>query len=394
MNTEHGVDGEQAGSLRVRGSAGAVRVRLVAGITIIALLVTVGIAVGVSLVINRLDRAIPQTDLFGTPTASTSSDATGTPTTQPDPAAPPPGADITGPLNILLAGHDMVPSEPGRSIPHADAVLILHIDASLTHGYLASLPRDMLVNVPADAASGTSPEYTKLTHAMTYGSRVPGSNERDLAQGFALLARTVSNYTGIDHFDAGAVLSFSEMARLVDVMGGIDIYVDAPVTSIHLHPDGTNAWGTNGPFQTYSQGMQHLEGWQALDYARQRYGVAGGAYGREKHICEVVLAMISKLASFDLLRYPLTAPYLLASLGDAVTVDLRGRELHEYVYALRNLRPETITLVSLPGGSVFDGDTYLGESLAPIQAAYFEAVRTDTVGEFLAQHPDLINDPR
>src|SRR5690606_36481805 len=97
---------------------------------------------------------------------------------------------------------------------------------------------------------------------------------------------------------------------------------------------------------------------------------------------EVTLAMISKLFSFDLLRYPLTAPFLVASIGDAVTIDLRGRELHEYVYALRDLRPEAITLVSLPGGSVFSGGTYLGEALAPIQAAYFEAVRNDTVAEF------------
>ena len=77
-----------------------------------------------------------------------------------------------------------------------------------------------------------------------------------------------------------------------------------------------------------------------------------------------------------------------------LTIDLRGRQLHEYVYALRNLRPENVTLVSLPGGSVFNGGSYAGEALAPIQAAYFGAVRSDTVGDFLAANPSLINDPR
>lgn len=377
---------------------GVKRTRLIAQITVVALLLTVGVAVGVSFVINRFDRAIPQTDLFGSPTPSADA-GSDDPADPADPLAPgspstPPGSDITGPLNILLAGHDMVPGAPERDVPHADTVLILHVDASLTRAYLTSLPRDLLVDIPANPASESPARFgDKLTHSMTYGSRVPGRAERDVAQGFALLARTVSQYTGIEYFDAGAVLSFGQLARLVDVMGGIDVYVDAPVTSIHMGPDGTDAWGSGGPFQTYPQGMQHLEGWQALDYSRQRYGVAGGAYGRERHIREVTLAMITKLSSFDLLRFPLTAPYLLASIGDAVTIDLRGRQLHDYVYALRNLRPEAITLVSLPGGSVYSGGTYLGEELAPIQAAYFEAVRTDTVAEFLADHPELVDNP-
>jgi LCP family protein required for cell wall assembly len=373
-----------------RQSTGSARVRLIAGITIGVLVLTVGVVAGISFAVKRFDQTIPQTDLFGSESPTPSADPSDPTAPTDGPGPPPPGSDITGPLNILLAGHDMVPGDPDRTAPHADAVMILHIDASLTQAYLTSLPRDLLVDVPADPASGTSPDYTKLTHAMTYGSRVPGSSERDLAQGFALLARTVSAYTGIDHFDAGAVLSFSGLARLVDVMGGIDVYVDTPVTSIHMGPDGTDAVARGGPFQHYPMGVQHLEGWQALDYSRQRYGVPGGAYGRERHIRQVVKAMVAKLMTFDLLRYPLTAPYLLASIGDTVTLDLRGRQLHEYVYALRNLRPEAITLVDLPGGSVFSGGTYLGESLAPIQADYFAAVRNDTVAEFLAANPGLV----
>ncbi|MBX6748144.1 MAG: LCP family protein [Micromonosporaceae bacterium] len=370
-------------------TAGAARVRVIALISVVALLVTAGVVAGISYAINRLDRAIPQTDLFGSSTPTP--DASGDLSPEPGPTTPPPGSDITGPLNFLLAGHDMVPGNPDRLAPHSDAVMILHVDASLTQAYLTSLPRDLLVNVPANEASGTGADYTKLTHAMTYGSRVPGSSERDLAQGFALLARTVSAYTGIDHFDGGAVLSFSGLARLVDALGGIDVYVDTPVTSKHMGPDGTSAEERGGPFQHYPVGVQHMEGWQALDYCRQRYSLSDGAYGRDRHIRQVVKAMITKLVSFDLLRYPQTAPFVIAALGDSITLDLRGRQLHEYVYALRNLRPEAITLVGLPGGSVFSGGSYLGESLAPIQAEYFAAVRNDTVGEFLARNPGLVN---
>ena len=374
-------------------TVGAARVRVIALVSVVALLVTAGVVAGVSFAVSRLDRAIPQTDLFGsaTPTPEGSADPSADASPEPEPTTPPPGSDITGPLNFLLAGHDMVPGNPDRVAPHSDAVLILHIDASLAQAYLTSLPRDLLVNVPANPASGTGADYTKLTHAMTYGSQVPGSSQRDLAQGFALLARTVSAYTGIEHFDGGAVLSFSGLARLVDALGGIDVYVDTPVTSKHMGPDGTSAEERGGPFQRYPVGMFHMEGWQALDYCRQRYGLSDGAYGRDRHIRQVVKAIVTKLVSFDLVRYPHTAPFVLAALGDTVTLDLRGRELHEYVYALRNLRPEAITLVGLPGGGVFSGGNYLGESLAPIQAEYFAAVRNDTVADFLARNPGLIN---
>src|SRR5262249_1439525 len=156
----------------------------------------------------------------------------------PGPRPSPGGWDIKGPLNILIAGQDTDPNEPGREFPHSDVVMILHMDATLSHGYLVSLPRDQLVNVPANPVSGTGSDYTKLTHAMTYGSRVPGSNQPNFAQGFALLARTLTGYTGIDHFDAGAVITFAGMVKLVDLLGGIDIYVDHKVTSIHMSPEG------------------------------------------------------------------------------------------------------------------------------------------------------------
>ena len=61
---------------------------------------------------------------------------------------------------------------------------------------------------------------------------------------------------------------------------------------------------------------------------------------------------------------------------------------------MRNLRPEAVTLVGLPGSSVYGGSGYIGEALAPIQAAYFAAVRSDTVDQFLAANPGLIDDPR
>ena len=350
------------------------------------LAVAVGTALGI--VANRApDEAVESVDLFGAGTPSPSAPGT---------TAPPPGSDLKGPLNILIAGHDMVEGVSFRGIPHSDAVLILHVDSTLTHAYLTSLPRDLLVPIPANPASGTPAHSSdKLTHAMTYGARVPGSNRQDLAQGFALTARTVSAYTGIEHFDAGAVLSFEGLTRLVDVLGGIDLYVDHKVTSHHLGPDGKNAEATGGPYMVYEVGMQHLNGWQALDYARQRYGLPNGAYDRDRHHRQMVKALVTKLVDFEIPRYPLMASFYaqyVRAINLAFTVDLRGRPLSQWVYALRNLKPEAITIVGLPGGGVSSGGAYLGERLQPIADDYFEAMQDDTVAEFLAAHPELTAD--
>jgi LCP family protein required for cell wall assembly len=287
----------------------------------------------------------------------------------------------------------MVEGVSFRGIPHTDALMVLHIDATLTHAYLTSLPRDLLVSIPANPASGTSARSSdKITHAITYGARVPGSNRQDLNQGFALTARTVSNYTGIDHFDAGAVVSFEGLSRLVDVLGGIDIYVDHKVTSHHMGPDGRNAELKGGPFMVYEVGPAHLNGWQALDYARQRYSLPNGTYDRERHHRQIVKALVTKLVDFQIPRYPLMASFYVqyvSAINLAFTVDLRGRPLSQWIYALRNLTPEAITLVGLPGGGVSGSSGYLGERLRPIEADYFAAVRDDTVGEFLATHPEL-----
>ena len=370
------------------------RTRLVAVATAAVVLLAAGIFVVVRLSIDAVNGSIPQADLFSAGTSSTTTTEAGTPSQSP--TGEPDGSDIKGPLNILIAGQDTREYEPG-SLPHADTVVIMHITADLKSAYLTSLPRDMLVNIPAFAPSGTGAEYTKLTHAMTYGARTPGSGGQDIASGFALLAQTVSGFTGIDHFDAGAVVSFLGLSNLIDLIGGIELYVDQYVESIHMAPNGQDRqWCPScehqyaGPSATYQVGMQTLAGWQVLDYARQRYGLPNGAYDRERHHRQIVKAMISKIVTYGM-EHPFVAGYVVQRMGHVLTLDLRGRTIAAWAWALRNLRPENITLVGLPGSAVFNGGAYQGETLAPVQAEYFAAMRADNLGAFVAAHPELVN---
>jgi anionic cell wall polymer biosynthesis LytR-Cps2A-Psr (LCP) family protein len=224
---------------------------------------------------------------------------------------------------------------------------------------------------------------------------VPGQDLPDRAQGYRLLARTVSRYTGIERFDAGAVLNFPGFIGLVDALGGIDgFYVDQRVVSLHREPDGSHrslaagGGGYVGPQKVYQVGEQHLEGWEALDYARQRY-IEGGDYARQRHQRQLVRALVRELVAQDLLTDPAGQQRVLRALGDALVFQGDGQRVVDFGFALRRLGADRVELVDLPGYSVFSGGSYLGEQLRPVAGDFLAAVRGDRVARFLANHPRL-----
>jgi LCP family protein required for cell wall assembly len=342
--------------------------------------------------------------------------------------------DIKGPLNVLLAGIDPRHDDPFW-IPRADSVLVMHIPAGLDRGYLFSLPRDLLVAIPPFPKSGYAGSTSdKLAHAMYFGSMVPGDRRANHAQGFELLAATVSQYTGIARFDAGAIIDFSGFKHVIDALGGIDMVVDERVASIHREPDGDprarvgNAYV--GEQMVYEPGPRHFKGWQALDYARQRY-VTGGDYARQRHQQQLVRAMLSKAFSADLLGDPLRMDAVLRAAGDSLTFSGRGHSVIDWAFALQDIRPGQVAMIKLAGGGVGryvpdkgkddkgggddggaadapdDGDKkddkkkddkkkpkmkyqYLGEQLDFYAKQFLGAVAAGSVENYLAFHPELI----
>jgi LCP family protein required for cell wall assembly len=360
--------------------------RLVALIAAIVVLVAGGGFAAYQMLGSRYE--IPGASLFD---ESPSPSGPGSPTASSSPS-PLPGGDIKGPLNILIAGIDTRSFVPGWR-PNADAIMVLHVSKNLDEAYLFSLPRDLVVDIPAFPKSGYRGGRTKINASIAFGSRVPGSSKVDTAQGFQLLAKTVSNYTGIKTFSAGAVLNFGGMKRLVDALGGVDMYIDQRVASIHLRPDGkprTNAGPHgSGPQMVYRVGNMHLNGWQALDYSRQRY-IPGSDYARQRHQRQLIKAILRKALGLKLTTDPVKFDRVMRALGGTVIFDGRGHGAVDFAFALGGLRPERMTLVGLPGGSIYGGGGYRGERLNAVAWDFFAAVRADRVGAFLVAHPTLV----
>lgn len=353
--------------------------RVCALVGAVVMLASGGLLVGKELLLARYARAVPTADLFG--------DA---------PNSPPPGTDIEGPLNILLVGIDPRDGEPNW-IPRADSILILHVPAGLDRGYLFSLPRDLLVDIPAFPESNWNGGRQILAHAMFHGATVPGEEKPDPAQGFQLLAKTISDYTGIERFDAGAIVNFTGFKRIVDAMGGVDLYIDQRVVSIHMQPDGKHRapqsgapHGYVGPQKVYEKGWAHLSGWEALDYSRQRY-IEGGDYARQRHQQQFLRAMVDKAMSLDVITNPLKLDAVIRAAGDAVIFNGRGHSVVDFAFALKRLRSSSLVTVKLPGHSIIVNGDYRGERLEPIADEFLTALRTGQVDVFMAGHPELIN---
>jgi anionic cell wall polymer biosynthesis LytR-Cps2A-Psr (LCP) family protein len=311
--------------------------------------------------------------------------------------AGPPRAGLAGPLNILLAGID----PRGTHVkPLADTIIVAHVPADRSGVYLFSLPRDLVVWIPPFPKTGSAGRHTKINAAMALGSPV-GVNRYDPAQGYELLATTAGMVTGIDRFDAGAVIDFGGFKRMVASLGGVELAVDQDVVSEHLKPDGTRRdllpecrtgekclRPYTGPQKTYPKSTTpvRLRPWEALDFVRQRYGLPGSDYDRQRHQRQFLRAVARQITDPGQLLTVMTA------VGDSLTFDGGGHDITDWLIALKDVDTTALTTITLPGGPVFDDDgKYLGERFGPGVTDFFAAVKGDRLAGYLIDHPTLVD---
>ncbi len=340
--------------------------------------------VSTQVLVARYAGAVDQKDLFGNAAAAGGEQKV---------------SDIKGDQNILLVGIDPRTDE---QTPLSDSIIVAHIPAGMDQAYLFSIPRDLVVDIPAFEKTGFRGGRAKINAAMGFGSAV-GNGKHDVVQGFDLLARTVQQLTGIKKFDAGAIINFNGFKAIVDAMGGVTMKIDQNVKSEHLQPNGkprprlARCANNNcdhpyyGPQATYKKGTYHLQGWQALDYVRQRYGLPNSDYDRQRHQQQFIKAMAKQALSKDVVTNPGKLDKVLKAAGKALIFDGNGHSVIDWALALKNIRSDNMTLIKLPGGGLFENGKYQGEQLAPNADEFFTALKQDKLPAFLLNNPEYIN---
>lgn len=175
-------------------------------------------------------------------------------------------SDITSkPFNVLISGSDTRGGfdENGRS----DVIMIATVNPKTHTILLTSVPRDFYVTTACDAGDGCMQgALDKITHTGIHGTNTT--------------KRTVEQLLGIE-INYTFKVGFDTVTKLVDTLGGVDVYVE-PGYAVH------------NEYINVKEGVNHLYGEEALEYARERYAYTEGDRQRTKNQQQVLMGIVKE----------------------------------------------------------------------------------------------------
>jgi polyisoprenyl-teichoic acid--peptidoglycan teichoic acid transferase len=278
-----------------------------------------------------------------------------------DPSGRPPGSPLVFRSNVpippdlvflAVLGGDARPNEDARR-SHADSIHIIAVNPRTHRATILGIPRDAWVEIPGRGND-------KINASLAEG-------------GPRLAVETLRHLTGlpIDHY---FLTAFAGMQRMVDELGGVDIYVERT-----MNDDASGAH--------FKPGWHHMNGEMVLAFSRDRKDVPNGDFGRSENQGKVLLATLAKLR---------------AEVSDDSGIDrwldvLRRHAILETPFAslqalgslARGLDPAGVINAVVPGRIGYAGRAsvvYLDERAA----AMFEDLRDDAV---LGTPPPPVSEP-
>jgi LCP family protein required for cell wall assembly len=227
---------------------------------------------------------------------------------------------LARPVNILVMGIDRVP-EAGDNSPEmfagrSDTMLLLRIDPTDNSVKMLSVPRDTQVEIP--------------------GIGIDKINDANATGGPALAARVTSRTLNNVPIDRYVRVSTDAFRELVDLMGGVEVFVPAPMSYV----DQTQKLKID-----LAQGWQTLNGNQAEQFARFRND-GQGDIGRVQRQQALIKALRSRLTSPAVLP---RLPRMVRVMQKYIDTNLSLEEMLALVNFGIKLDQDNFKMVLLPG---------------------------------------------
>lgn len=198
--------------------------------------------------------------------------------------------------NIYISGIDITGNID--TVSRSDVNMIVTVNPKTHKILLTSIPRDYLIKLPsANYASD------KLTHTGAYGI--------DDTLG------AVEDLLGID-MNYYVKVNYSTVLKLVDSIGGIDVNSDYTFTTSGMKS-----------IYTFNKGMNHLNGKQALAFARERHSFPDGDIQRNKNQQKVMQAVLKKVSSSKTLIMKYSD--ILGGIQDYMKTNFTGTEIRDLI---------------------------------------------------------------
>ena len=248
-------------------------------------------------------------------------------------------------INFLLlgiggAGHD------GPQL--TDTIMVASIKPSTKQVALLSIPRDLAVPI-ADKGWG------KINSINAYAEQSePGSGGLATSQAIGdLLQAPIDYYVRID---------FSGFEKIIDQIGGVDVYVDNTLDD-YAYPilgneDNPN-YASRYEHLHIEKGWQHMDGTLALKYARSRHGlgVEGSDFARAKRQQKIIEAAKEKILTANFLLNPSQISSLISTLHDNISTNLKIWEIIKVWSFVKDIKSDQIinrVLDNSPSGLLVD----------------------------------------
>ncbi len=205
-------------------------------------------------------------------------------------------------LNVMLFGADKNDGTSQRS----DTMIMLSVDNRHKKLKLTSFMRDLWVYIPDYG-------YSKLNHSYAYG-------------GPKLAIATIEQNFGVN-IDRYAIVDFSSFRSIIDILGGIDLELSAE----EIDYINWQCW-KNHQVETRNElpikpGIVHLNGRQALWYARDRgdeeAGFSGSDFDRTDRQRKLLKALVNDMKSASLKDII----SIVDQVGPLITTNLKKNEI-------------------------------------------------------------------
>ncbi|MCH3990862.1 MAG: LCP family protein [Lactobacillus sp.] len=173
------------------------------------------------------------------------------------------------PISVLILGVDQG-IEGRHDRGNSDTMILATANPQTKSATLTSLPRDLLVDVKGDK------------HDKYYMGRINSAYEFCGSKGSILTTQALLNVPVHYYME----VNMKALSELVDAVGGVDVQVPFSFT-----------YNTR-----FHKGKMHLNGKQALDYARMRKSDPKGDYGRQARQRQIILAIVNEALSIKSLN--------------------------------------------------------------------------------------------
>lgn len=177
---------------------------------------------------------------------------------------------ITEPFTVLVMGVDSLGVELSKNASgNGDALMLITFNPKTLNATILSIPRDSYVPIACFA----NQRENKITHAAWNGE--------------SCMIKTIENFTGIN-IDYYIKINFKGVVNLVNALGGIEVDVPIEFCEQDSNRDSRNP-------QCLKEGLQTLNGEQALALARHRKTLLTGDLQRGKNQQLVIMGIANKI---------------------------------------------------------------------------------------------------